>query len=105
GRRGCPLPSPAEVAATLAEVEAVEATVHEQPLCAATLPDVPAVDLAAAIAIGRDTAALLAGTSDPTFAQSGPGYRGGVFAKFFLQGFSGHGAAFIPLADVVLAIS
>ena len=105
GRRACPLPAPAELAATLVEVQAVEAAVHDHPLCAASLPDVPAVDLTAALAVGRDAAATLAATGDPTFQQRGPGYRGGAFGKFFLQGFFGHGAAFLPLGDVILAMA
>jgi len=105
GKRACPLPTRAELTATLAAVQAVEATVHQYPLCAAVLPDVPAATLDEAIAVGRDAAAALAGSTDLTFRLAGPGYRPGAFVKLFLQGFSGHGAAFIPLGNVVVAIA
>jgi hypothetical protein len=103
GARACPLPTRADLEATLAAVQAVEATAHAEPLCAAVLPDVPAATLDAAIAVGRDAAATLARTSDPSFRPSGTGYRPGAFAKLFVQGFFGHGAAFVPLGKVIVA--
>jgi len=105
GRRVCPFPTRDELVATLAQVQAVEATVHDPALCAAIVPDVPATSIDDAIAAGRDAASALAGTTDPTLHQSGGGFRGGAFGKLFLQGFSGHGAAFIPLGDVVVAMA
>ena len=104
GRRECPLPTRGDLAATLAQVEAVEATAHDPPLCAAIVPGVPAASIDEAIAAGRDAAAALARTGDPTFHPSHP-HRGGAFGKLFLAGFSGHGAAFIPLGDVVVAMT
>lgn len=104
GARACPLPSRAELARTLEAVTVVEAAVHTTPLCAALLPDAPAESLDDALAVGRDAAAVLAHTSDPAFGLRGAGYRGGAFAKFFLQGTFGHGAAFAPLGDVVRAL-
>ena len=76
---------------------------HPFPLCAGVLPDLPAATLDQAIAIGRDAAAALAGTSDATFRMSGRGARPGAFGKLFVQGFSGHGIAFVPLGNVVVA--
>jgi hypothetical protein len=103
GPRACPIPTHDEFAATLAAVQAADAAVHAYPLCAALLPDVPAATIEEAIAIGRDAAAALAQTSDPTFAASGSGHRGGAFVKGFIQGTSGHGAAFLPLGNVIVA--
>jgi len=103
GRRACPLPTRDELAATLASVQAVEATVHEQPLCAALLPDVPATAVLEAIAVGRDAAAALVQTTDPAFGVTGGIYRGGAFGKNFVQGTSGHGAAFLPFGNVIVA--
>lgn len=104
-RSGCAPPSFDAFAATLARVQAWEATVHDQPLCAALLPDVPATTIDEVAAIGRDVAAALAASSDPSLGVQGHGFRGGAFGKLFLQGFSGHGAAFIPLGDVIVANS
>jgi hypothetical protein len=89
----------------LAAVQAAEASVHAAPLCAAVLPALPAASIDEAIAVGRDAAATLARTADPMFQVRGRGFRGGAFGKLFLQGFSGHGAAFIPLGEVVVAIT
>ncbi len=58
-----------------------------------------------AIAVGRDVAATLVHTSAPAFQRSGAGYRGGAFGKLFIQGTSGHGAAFVPLGNVVRAMA
>src|SRR5262249_27515899 len=104
-RGGCEAPSLDVLAATLVRVQAAEATVHDQPLCAALLPDVAATTIDEVAAVGRNAAAALAASNDPTFALRGPGFRGGAFGKLFLQGFSGHGAAFIPLGDVIVANS
>jgi hypothetical protein len=104
-RNVCPRPLPQQLYAALAEVEIAEATVHDPSLCATMLPDVPVADIEEALLVGRDTAAALAQTFDPTFRQSGRGYRGGAFAKFFMQGFFGHGAAFIPLGNAVVAMT
>ena len=102
--RVCPLPDRDELAATVAAVQAVEATVHESPLCAATLPDAPAATLDGALAIGRETAAVLANTSGAGF-QLSVSYRARVFEKLFIQGTLGHGAAFVPLGAVVRAMA
>jgi hypothetical protein len=101
----CPGPTPEQLYAALAEVEIGEATIHDPSLCATMLPDVPVADIEEALLVGRDTAAALAKTYDPTFRQSGHGYRGGAFGKLFLQGFFGHGAAFIPLGNAVVAMT
>ena len=103
GARACPRPTREDMAALLASVQTVEATVHTAPLCAVVLPDVAATTLEQAIAVGRDAAAALAQTSDPTFRMSGRGYRPGAFEKLFIQGFFGHGVAFVPLGNVVVA--
>ena len=102
--RVCPLPDRDELAATVAAVQAVEATVHESPLCAATLPDVPAATLDDALAVGRETAAVLANASDAGF-QLRASYGARVFEKLFIQGTLGHGAAFVPLGAVVQAMA
>lgn len=102
-RRGpamCPLPTREELAATLAAVEALEAEVHDSLLCTAMLPALPAATVDEAIAVGRDAAAALAGTSDPAFQPAARTFRGGAFYKLFL-GASVHGKAFWPLGDVV----
>jgi hypothetical protein len=104
GPRVCPLPTRDELAGTLAAIQAAEAAVHEHPLCAATLSALPAASIEAAIAAGRDTAAALAGTVDPSF-QLRSSYRARVFEKLFIQGTFGHGAAFLPLGDAVRAIA
>jgi len=103
--RACPRPTPEALYSALAEVEIAEATVHDPSLCATMLPNVPVTDIEEALLIGRDTAAALAQSTDPTFRQSGRGYRGGAFGKLFMQGFSGHGAAFIPLGSAVVAMT
>jgi hypothetical protein len=103
GPRACPLPTHADLVAMLASVQTVEATVHIPPLCATTLPDAPAATIDEAIAVGRESARGLAATDDPTFEVRGGGYRGGAFGKLFIQGFFGHGAAFVPLGNVVVA--
>jgi hypothetical protein len=105
GPHACPLPTREELGATLAAVQAAEATVHPSPLCAATLPATPAASIDDAIAAGRDAAAALAATNDPGFQIRGPTYPGRVFQKLFIQGTLGHGAAFVPLGDVVRAMA
>jgi len=101
--RVCPLPDRAALATTVAAVQAVEATVHESPLCAATLPDVPAATLDDALGVGRETAAVLANTSAGFQLRASYGAR--VFEKLFIQGTLGHGAAFVPLGAVVRAMA
>jgi len=102
GARACPLPSREELAATLAAVVAVEAVVHDNPLCAATLPPDPAATVTDALEVGRATAAAIAG--NPTLRARGI-YGGRVFEKLFIQGTFGHGAAFVPLGEVVRALA
>jgi hypothetical protein len=104
GPAACPLPSREELAATLAAVQAFEVEVHDSPVCAATLPALPAGSVDDAIAAGRDTAAALAGTTDPSFRPIARNIRGGAFKKFFV-GVSVHGEAFWPLADAVRAMA
>ena len=104
-RAACPLPDHDQLAATLASVVAVETPAHhDDPLCAAALPAVPVNDITEAIAVGRDTAAALVGTTDAGF-RALTVYAGRTFGKFFLQGTSGHGAAFVPLGSAVVALA
>jgi len=99
GAAACPLPSREELAASLAAVQALEAEVHDSPLCAATLPALPAETIDEAIAVGRELAAALAATADPSFQAHGT-FRGGAFVKYFIA-LSVHSKAFWPLGDVV----
>jgi hypothetical protein len=103
-RRVCPLPTAGAVVSALAEVEIMEATVHDPSLCATVVRDVPVSNVDEAILVGRDTAAALANVTDPTLEASSV-HRGGVFEQSFVAGTNGHGAAFVPLGHAIVAMT